>query len=81
MQNTAVPREGRRRLRIFMGALGGGACALAMALVLVFYGAPYDPVWWPVMAAVLLGSAGVSALCAPMIEWVIAGYLARPDGR
>ena len=85
MQARAVHSEnharGRRRLRIFMGGLGGGACAAAMAVILVFYGTPYNAYWWPVMAAVLLGAAVVSALCAPVIEWVIAGYLASPDER
>lgn len=62
-----------------MGGMGGGACAAAMVVVLVFYGTPYNPMWWPVMAAILLGSAVVSALGAPIVEWVIAGYLSGPD--
>lgn len=64
-----------------MGGMGGGACAAAMAVVLVFYGSPYNSYWWPVMGVVLFATAVVSALCAPIIEWVIAGYLAGQDER
>ena len=52
-----------------------------MVVVLVFYGMPYNAYWWPVMAVVLLGAAVASALCAPIVEWVIAGYLAEPEER
>ena len=70
---------GRRRLRIVLAVASGGACAAAMAVVLVFYGAPYNPLWWAVMAAVLLSAAIVGALCAPILEWVSAGYLVEPE--
>ncbi len=78
LQEGAVNREGRRRLRLLLAGLGAATCAVAMALVLVFYGTPYESFWWPVMGAVLVAAAIVSALCAPAVEWVIAGYLRNP---
>ncbi len=75
LQKGTVHAQGRRRLRLVLSGLGGGSCATAMALVLVFYGTPYNPVWWAVMAGILVASAVVSALFAPLVEWVIAGYL------
>lgn len=79
MQKGAVHAEGRRRLRLLLCGLGGLTCAGTMALVLVFYGAPFNPLWWWVMAAILLGATIVPALFAPIIEWVIAGYLRGSD--
>lgn len=64
-----------------MGSLGGGGCAAAMLAVLVFYGTPYNPIWWLVMAVILIASAMVPALGAPVVEWVIAGYLSGPEER
>ena len=77
MQKGTVHAQGRRRLRLALSGLGGGSCAVAMVLVLVFYGTPYNPMWWAVMAAILVGCALVAALCAPLVEWIIAGYLGR----
>ena len=79
MQKSAVHAEGRRRLRILLCGLGGLTCAGTMALVLVFYGPPYNPLWWWVMAAVLLGASIVPAFFAAIVEWVIAGYLRGSD--
>ncbi len=79
LQKRAIHREGRRRLRVVLAVASGGACAAAMAVVLVFYGAPYNPLWWAVMAAILLSSAIMGAICAPILEWVIAGYLTTPE--
>ncbi len=66
--------SGRRRLTILLSCLSGGACALAMAMVLIVYGAPYDPMWWWVMAAMLLAAFALPRLLVFPIEWVIAGY-------
>ena len=66
--------RGRPRLRILLGALNGGTCLIAMVLVLVFYGTPYDPVWWPVMGAILAAACFLPSLLVPAIEWVIDGY-------
>jgi len=66
--------RGRRRLRILLGSLSGGACLVAMVLVLLLYGSPYDPIWWPVMAAVLAAACLLPSLFVPAIEWVIDGY-------
>ena len=78
LKGREVHGEGRRRLRLVLAGIGAGACAAAMALVLVFYGTPYNPIWWAVMAAVVGGSAAVATLFAPLIEWVIAGYSGAP---
>ena len=66
--------RGRPRLRILLGALNGGTCLIAMVLVLIFYGTPYDPIWWPIMAAILAGACLLPSLIVPAIEWVIDGY-------
>ena len=65
---------GRRRLRILLAALGFAGCATAMALFVAFYGTPYNPVWWWIMAAVLAGATIVPPLLVPAIEWVLDGY-------
>ena len=65
---------GRRRLRALLAAVGGTGTAAAMALVLYFYGLPYNPVWWLVMALILAGAGIVPALLAPAVEWVMDGY-------
>lgn len=80
LQKTTVHAEGRRRLGLLLCGLGGVSCAAAMALVLVFYGLPFNPVWWWVMAAVLLGAFVLPLLIVPLVEWVIAGYLRGPGG-
>ena len=79
LQKVAVHPEGRRRLRLLLCGLGGLSCAATMALVLVFYGTPFNPVWWWVMAAVLAGAFIVPAFFVPIVEWVIAGYLRGSD--
>lgn len=66
--------EGRRRLALLLSATSGGLCALAMAAVLVVYGTPYNPLWWGVMAAVLVAAVLVPRALAPAVEWVIDGY-------
>ncbi len=72
-----APREGRRRLRLLLGSLGAAACALAMVLVLVFYGLPFNPLWWAAMASILVAAGVVSGLCASLVEWAAKGYLER----
>lgn len=80
MPGTAARREGRRRLRLLLGGLGAAFCATAMAVVLVFYGLPYNPMWWAAMAAILISAAVVSGFCASLVEWAAKGYLDRPAG-
>ena len=75
--SDAALQEGRRRLRLLLGSLGTAASAGAMGLVLVFYGLPYNPLWWAAMAAVLVAAGIVSGLCAPAVEWAAKGYLDR----
>ena len=69
---------GRRRLQVLLGVLGFAGCAVAMALVLVFYGPPYNQMWWGIMAVVLGASGLLPPLLAPAIEWVIDGYRPAP---
>jgi hypothetical protein len=46
-----------------------------MVAVLIFYGAPYNSLWWFAMAAILLVvTLLVPRMLAPAIEWVIDGY-------
>ncbi len=66
--------EGRRRLKIFLSLLGGGTCAIAMALFVAVYGTPYNPSWWIVMAAILGAAFVAPRFLADPIEWIIAGY-------
>ena len=79
LQKRAVHPEGRRRLRLLLSGLGGLSCAAAMAMVLVFYGLPFNPMWWWVMAVTLLAAFVVPTFFAPVIEWVVAGYLRGSD--
>ena len=74
---TSARHEGRRRLGLVLGALSGGLCAALMGLVLVFYGPPVNPVWWAVMAAILVAATVAPRLLAPAFEWVLAGYRDR----
>ena len=66
--------EGQRRLTLLLCGLGGAGCAGAMLLVLLFYGAPYEPYWWAVMAIVLALAFVVPRALVPIVEWVIDGY-------
>jgi len=80
LPGDAALREGRRRLRLLLGCLGAAGSAGAMVLVLGLYGPPYNPIWWAVMAAILLASGVISGLCAPLVEWAAKGYLERDGG-
>lgn len=62
-----------------LAALGGASSGAAMALILVFYGTPFNPLWWWVMGAILIAAAIVAMALAPVVEWVIDGYLSRPE--
>jgi hypothetical protein len=70
--------EGRRRLRLLLAGLGLSGCVVAMFLFLVFYGFPYNQIWWGVMAVVLAGAALLPPLLAPAVEWVMDGYRRMP---
>lgn len=65
---------GRRRLGLLLGALGLLGTAGSMALVLYFYGSPYNPTWWWVMGGLLVASFFLPRLLVPAIEWVLEGY-------
>ncbi len=67
--------DGRRRLSIFVGTICGAGSMITMALVIIIYGAPYDPIWWAVMAAILVVCCLLGRIIAPAVEWVLEGYL------
>ncbi len=77
---SAGPGEGRRRARMVLCGLSGLGCAVAMALVLVVYGAPYEATWWWVMAAILAAAIFLPAFLVPLGEWVVEGYRRQDDG-
>lgn len=62
-------------MRLLLCGASGGLCALAMAAVLVVYGAPYEAMWWWVMGAILLAAFIAPVAIVPLVEWVIEGYL------
>ena len=75
-----VRNEGRRRLTVLLCGLGGAGCAGAMLLVLLLYGAPYEPYWWGVMAVILVVAFVAPRALVPLVDWVIEGYReARED--
>lgn len=53
---------------------------MMMAAVLIFYGEPYDPLWWWVMAAVLLAACVLPFGLVLAIEWVVKGYREEDSG-
>ncbi len=61
-------KEGRRRLTLLLCGTSGTACAVAMLLVLIFYGTPYRAYWWPVMGVVLAASFVLPRFLVPLIE-------------
>jgi hypothetical protein len=70
----AMGSKGRQRLSILLCGLSGASCAASMAAFLLFYGTPYNPVWWWIMAAILVAAVLLPLSLVPAIEWVIAGY-------
>lgn len=72
---AAGKRVGPRRLGLVLSGGFGGLCAGAMLVVLGVLGAPWNPIWWGVMAAILLAAFAVPPiLLVPLIDWVIDGY-------
>ena len=67
-------RKGPRRLGLVLSVLFGGLCVALMAVVLVIYGLPYNPLWWGVMAAIQVAAFVVPPLAVPAVDWVIDGY-------
>ena len=64
-------RLGPRRLSLLCGSL----CVVLMALVLLIYGAPHNPIWWAIMALILIATvAGPRLLLPAVVDWVIDGY-------
>ena len=69
-----ILEKGRPRLRTLLSLVGGGACTISMALVVLLYKTPYNPNWWFIMALILAGSILLPRLFVGPIEWVIKGY-------
>jgi len=74
MTGTRRGSIGRRRLGLLLSLVGLLGCTVAMGLVLVFYGTPYNPLWWWVMGAILVASFFLPRLLVPAVEWVREGY-------
>jgi hypothetical protein len=72
--------KGRKRLSILLCSLSGVSCAALMAAVLLLYGTPYNPLWWWVMAAILIAAFLLPLALVPAIEWVIDGYRDQNPG-
>lgn len=71
-------KTGRQRLSLLLCGLSLGACAALMALVVVVYGTPYNPVWWWIMAAILFAALVLPLALVSAIEWVMEGYRGQP---
>lgn len=69
-----LPSQGTRRLRIVLSAGSLAGLLVALALILVLYGAPYWRGWWLVIAAILLAAVPGGIVVAHLVEWVVAGY-------
>lgn len=74
----ATASKGRRRLSILLCGLSGAACIALMAAILLLYGTPYNPLWWWVMAAILVAAFLLPLALVSAIEWVMEGYLEEP---
>ena len=72
--------EGRRRLRLTLVSLSGGLCSVLMIVVLLVYGTPYNPLWWPIMAVILVAAWVGPWLIVPLLDWVLRGYLESGEG-
>lgn len=71
---------GSKRLGILLAGLGFAGCGAAMVVTVFFYGPPYNPAWWGIMAAVLALSAAIPPFLVPAIEWVLDGYRRDSQG-
>ena len=76
---AGVGNEGQRRLGVLLCGLGGAGCAGAMLLVLLLYGAPYNSIWWGVMAVILAAAFVAPRALVPLVDWVIEGYREARD--
>ena len=70
----ASVKKGRFRLTLLLCGGSGLTCALLMIGVIVFYGTPYNPFWWWVMAGIQVAAIAAPGALVPAIEWVMEGY-------
>lgn len=76
----AIASSGRSRLTLLLCGLSGVLCAALMLAVLLFYGKPYDPMWWWVMGGILAAAFILPRGLVAAIEWVMVGYRGQaPD--
>lgn len=61
-------------MSLLLCGLSAGTCATLMAAVVLFYGSPYNAMWWWIMGAILFAAAVLPLALVPMIEWVMEGY-------
>lgn len=71
--------RGRQRLALLLCGLSVSSCLLLMAAVVLLYGAPYNPIWWWVMAAIVFASLVLPLALVRAIEWVMDGYRRQHD--
>ena len=67
-------RSGRLRLALLLSGASFGTCLVLMSGVLIFYGRPYNAMWWWVMGGILLAALVLPLGFVRPIEWVIEGY-------
>lgn len=72
-------KTGRQRLSLLLCGLSVSSCIVLMAAVILLYGAPYNPVWWWVMAAIVFAALVLPLGLVSAIEWVMEGYRRQTD--
>ena len=72
--------KGRQRLSVLLCGLSGTSCLVLMAAFMLIYGTPYNPMWWWIMAAILVATVLLPLSLVPAIEWVMAGYRSDRNG-
>lgn len=76
----AMASKGRKRLSILLCGLSGMACIALVAVVLLLYGTPYNPLWWWIMAAIVVAAFLLPLALVSAIEWVMEGYREENPG-
>lgn len=70
----SLAQTGRKRLALLLCGASFGTCLVLMGGVLIFYGRPYNAMWWWVMSGILLAALVLPLGFIRPIEWVIDGY-------
>ncbi len=75
----ALANTGRKRLSLLLCGTSGVSCFLLMVIFVLVYGTPYNPMWWAIMALVLIAATVLPLALVSAIEWVIEGYRNQPS--